>query len=227
MSKVLVNTCWILPLLLLNVIFFAVGGTDYSTSQWISYVFINLAILTIPATAFTLPRTKGLTVLSATMWVRNAVYVIIELCLGIVLLVVNPADPTWVAISQATIFVIFAIWQISAIAANEATSQSIEKQRRESLNVRTLTEMVKNSGRNVTDENARALIFRCAENISYLSIESFPQTEAYELALREAVNELCAAVDLGAPQEQVVAAASKVILATRSLSSAVKLARLS
>ena len=227
MSKALVNACWILPLLLFNAIFFAVGGTDYSTTQWISYSFINLAILTVPATALTLPRAKGLTVLSGTMWVRDAVYVIAELCLGLVFIVVNPSDTTWVAIAQATLFVAFSIWQIAAIVANQATVQSIEKQRRESLNVRLLTEMVKNSGRSVTDENTRSLIFRCAENISFLSIERFPQTEAYELALREAVDELCSSVELGVPQEQIVAAASKVSLATRSLSSAVKLARIS
>ncbi len=227
MSKVLVNACWILPLILLNAIFFAAGGTDHSTSQWVSYSFINLAILTIPATALTLPRAKGLTVLSGTMWVRDAVYVVSELCLGVVFIVVNPTDPTWVAIAQTALFVAFTVWQISAIIANRATAASIEKQRRESLNVRMLTEMVKNSGRSISDENTRSLIFRCAENISFLSIESFPQTEAYELALRDAVNELCATVDLGAPQEQIVAATSKVTLATRSLSSAVKLARLS
>lgn len=227
MSQALIHACWILPLMLFNAIFFAVGGTDYSTSQWISYSFITLAILTIPATAFTLPRTKGLTVLSGTMWVRDAVYVIAALGLGILFLVVNPVDPTWVALSQASLFVVFAVWQISAIVANQSTAESIEKQRRESLNVRMLTEMVKNCARSVNHEDTRNLIFRCAENISFLSIESFPQTEPYEVALREAVGELCAKVDCGAPQEEIVAAASKATMAVRTLSSAVKLARIS
>lgn len=226
MSKALLNALWILPLALFNAIFFTIGATDYSTTQWISYGFITLAFLMIPATAFTQPSTKGMTILSGTMWVRLGVYLIAALVAGIIFMVSNSDDPAWPALIQSAIVVIFLVWQISAVLANRSTTQSIEKQRQESLNVRMLQEQLKNCGRSVSDAAMRHQIFSCADSVGCLPIESFPQTQIYELELRNAVNALCNAVEMDQASKAVADAIAAVMSAGRNLSSAVKLSRL-
>ncbi len=88
-----------------NILFFICSGIDNSLSVWLSYGFVNLAIvLPFLISGLKWKRTDIKTVAV----VISGVYAVIELVAGIVLMVVDPANFKWSLLINSILFVIYA-----------------------------------------------------------------------------------------------------------------------
>lgn len=209
-----------------NVMFFLLGGTERSTSEWVCYGFIHASYLCILSTPLLCNAGKGETVLSAGLYLRALAYFFTEFVVGVGFLLYNPESATWPAIIQGVLLMLFLILQLMSVLANDSTKASLAKQRQERVYIRSLTENVKEAMRQVNDINLRKQMANCYESLNSCSLESFPEAIDAELELENAVNTLCSLVEQG-ETSQLEQQIQKVQLAIRNRNRAIRMARYS
>lgn len=180
-----------------NVLFFLTGGTEHSSSVWGSYVFIHLAYLCLVITPLLCNTQKSLMVLSASLYLRSLFYFFTELVVGLLFMAIDPDSSSWAIIPQAIIFAAFLILQLISVLLNDSTAKSIQKQRRESIYIRSLAQQVKICMRDIDNIDVRKQVEKCYESLNNCSIESFPEAVDAEIALKDAVETLCSTIDSG------------------------------
>ena len=213
-------------LIVFNALFFILGGTERTTTEWVCYGFIHVSYLCLLSTPLFCNAGKGETVLSASLYLRALFFFFTELIVGICFLWYNPESYSWPAIVQGILLAAFLILQLMSVLANDATKASIAKQRQERIYIRSLAENVKDAMRHVSDSTLRKQMASCYETLNSASIESFPEAAAAELELEGAVNALCAAADMGDAQ-QISQLIQNVQVALRHRSQAIRMARFS
>lgn len=100
MRKAFVVTV-ILAVLCFNGVFFLLGGADSTTPAWITFSFVNLALL-LPLLVGTLRFRKSDYQASAVL--LSCVYSAAELAAGIILLAVSPGSWQWPLALQLVLF---------------------------------------------------------------------------------------------------------------------------
>ncbi|MBQ2875369.1 MAG: hypothetical protein IJE85_08740 [Bacteroidales bacterium] len=182
-------------LVLFNGLFFYLGGKEQSELNWICYGFIHASYLCILLTPLFCKSGKGLEVLSYSLYLRAFFYFLTELVVGVACIAIAPESPMWPLILQSVLLAIFLVLQIMSVLANDATIQCVEKQMNESVYIQTMAQRIKNSIRNLSDQNVKKQVERCYDAVNNSSLESFPEAVDAELTLRNAVELLCTAID--------------------------------
>lgn len=213
-------------LIVFNVLFFLLGGTERTTTEWICYGFIHASYLLLLGTPLLCNDGKGEAVLSASLYLRALFYFFTELVIGIGFLWYNPESPVWVAIIQGGLLMVFLILQLMSVSANDATHASLAKQRQERVYIRSLAENMKEAMRQVNDPTLRKQMANCYESLNSSSIESFPEAIDAELELENAVNTLCSFVEQG-DTSQLSQQIQKVQVAMKHRNQAIRMARFS
>lgn len=213
-------------LIVFNVMFFLLGGTERSTTEWICYGFIHASYLCLLATPLFCNAGKGETVLSASLYLRALFYFFTELVVGLGFLFYNVVSPTWPAIVQGVLLTIFLILQLMSVLANDATKASLAKQRQERVYIRSLAENLKEAMLLVNDPTLHKQMANCYESLNSSSLESFPEAMDAELELENAVNTLCSFVEQG-DISQLASQIQKVQVAMKHRNQAIRMARFS
>lgn len=182
-------------LIVFNLLYFLIGGTEQTTVNWLSYGFINGAYLWLLATPVFSSRLSGMTVLSGTLYLTASFYFYIELITGLVIMWIQPESFAWPLAIQSTIMGIFIIVQCMNVVSNSNTEESIIRQREESYNLRSLASQLKPYLSSISSgtENRR-LVERCVETLNLIPIQSFPEIASIEENLKDSVNALCDAI---------------------------------
>ena len=225
-SKVFKVIISLLFLVIFNVLFFVLGGTRQSDSNWLCYGFITLSYLLMLATLLFFKAKKGEAVLEYTLWMNASVYFFVELIVGVFFIVGDCESVTWPLIIQSLLLVIFLIVQLSSAVANQATSASVAKQRAESIAIQELASKIRSRMRDIDDEALRKQVTRCYEDINSSSVESFPEAQEAELALRNAVDMLCVAIE-DQDIDQIAKKAKRVSNALADRNAVIKRCRMS
>lgn len=216
-------------LIVFNMLFFLLGGTERSDTEWVCYGFIHVAYLCLLVTPLFCNAGKGDTILSASLYLRALFYFFTELAIGlgfIWYIAYYPIPLTWPAIIQGILLAVFLILQLMSVLANDATKASLAKQRQERVYIRSLAENLKEAMRQVNDPTLRKQMANCYESICSSSLESFPEAIDAELEIENAVNTLCSFVEQGYTsqlQQQI----QKVQLAMKHRNQAIRMARFS
>lgn len=213
-------------LIVFNALFFLLGGTERSTTEWICYGFIHAAYLCLLCTPLFCNAGKGEFILSASLYLRALFYFFTELIVSIGFLWYNPESPVWPAIIQGVLLMTFLILQLMSVLANDATKASLTKQRQERIYIRSLAENLKEAMRQVNDPVLRKQMTNCYESLSNSSLESYPEAIDAELELQNAVNALCSFVDQG-DISLLGSQIQKVQMAMKRRNQAIRMARYS
>ena len=216
-------------LLVFNALFFLLGGTERSDTEWVCYGFIHAAYLCLLVTPLFCNAGKGEAVLSASLYLRALFYFFTELAVGLGFIWYNAYNPiplTWPAIIQGALLAIFLILQLMSVLANDATEASLDKQRQERVYIRSLAEDLKEAMRQVSDPALRKQVANCYESLVSSSVESFPEAIDAELELENAVNTLCSSVEQG-DTSQLEQQIQKIQIAMKHRNQAIRMARFS
>lgn len=180
-----------------NAMFFLLGGTERTDTEWICYGFIHTAYLCLLCTPVLCNAGKGETVLSASLYLRALFYFFTELVAGVGFLWYSPESPVWPVVIQGSLLMVFLILQLMSVLANDATRTSLTKQRHERVYIRSLAENLREAMHQVSDPCLRKQMATCYESLNGSSLESFPEAIDAELELENAVNTLCSFVEQG------------------------------
>ena len=189
--KVLVGLIFLIAF---NLLFFLLGGTERSVTEWISYGFVHFAYLCILSIPFFCKKRNGSAVLNASLYLRALIYFIIELIFGIVFIAFNPENILWPSIIQGVVAAVFLVMQLMSLAANEVTDESLERQRKEKICIQDLASSLREAMLNSQDTENRKKLRGVYEEISNASIGSCPEAEDLELQLAANIKFLCANV---------------------------------
>lgn len=184
-------------LILFNVCFFLLGGTEHNLSVWISYGFIHLAYLFVLLTPLMTRANRGEAILSGSLWLRTVTYFFLELTVGLVFIFIHPESIVWPVLVQGTMFAVFLVLLLMSVLANDATRASLAKQQKECFYIYSLAESVRSDALTVQDPALRKQLMNCYESLECTPIESCPQAKGAELALEDAVMTLHTFVEQG------------------------------
>ena len=200
-SNILKNIIGLIFLVLFNGLFFYLGGTEHTEISWICYAFIHASYLCILLTPLFCKSGKGLEVLSYSLYLRALFYFFTELIVGIVCIAIAPESPTWPLIIQGVLLAIFLVLQIMSVLANDATIQTVQKQKEESIYIQTMAQRIRTCMRSISDMNIKKQVERCYDAVNNSSLQSYPEAKDAELSLRNAVEILCVAIENGDYQD--------------------------
>lgn len=110
-----------------NVIFFLAGGTAHPVSVWVSYGFIHFAYLMLAASPFLAPRQAGTAVLRYPLVALSAGYFIAAFILGVIFILLAPADFRTALIVQLIVAGAYAALLIGMMIFNE---HAVEREER-------------------------------------------------------------------------------------------------
>lgn len=213
-------------LAIFNVLFFLLGGFERTTSDWISYGFIHAAYLMILLVPLMAPKSKGLNTLTYSLYLRAIGFFCLELAIGLVFICwAKPESITWPLVVQGVCFALFLIFQLLGVVANDATESSIQKQKIESANIKELSLKIKSAMRDIDDEHLRSVVGKSFSAVDNSSIQSFADALDADLALRNAVDALCSAIENN-DNPQIESKAKQVINAVHRRNDIIKKCRM-
>lgn len=178
-------------LIAFNALFFFLGGTQRTTTEWISYGFIHFSYLCILVTPLFCKKKKGRTVLNDSLYLRVFIYFLFALTAGVSCIIWNPEEIIWPAVIQGVITTVFLIMQIMSVMANEVTDQSLEQQEMEKNFIQNLASQTRQAMLNATDPDVRKKIREVYQLLNSASVASCPEVEGIERALKNDVDILC------------------------------------
>ena len=101
----------------------------------------------------------------------------------------------------------------------------MQKQRTESINIRSLAQKVQSRMREMPDDDVRKQVVRCYDALIACPIESYPEAQDAEAALSAAVDNLCAAIE-GEENAAIEKAAKRVTFAIQDRNTIIKQCRM-
>lgn len=141
----------VLPIAVVDSLFFIFFGTENSLTRWISFGFCNLAYLCLIMTPLFANSGKFMSN-RASLWYISGWYLFLELIPGVICIWVNPVDYRWPLIVQALLCIIFVFWFLLTYITNNNINQSIEEQKAYSTRIKMLTLQLKNIQKEFTDK---------------------------------------------------------------------------
>lgn len=186
-------------LVIFNVVFF-VGGVTLSDANWCSYGFASFAYLCLLATPL-LAKGSCSAILVGSLWLRALFFFFTELVIAIIFIFAEPTSIKWPLIVQGVLLAIFIILQLMSVMANDSTTASLQKQREESFSRQILIDRLQQKTREITDPSVKPILNRCLDALNNSPIQTYPEALDAEIALSNAVDNLCTnIVDGNIPQ---------------------------
>jgi len=195
-------------LVIFNVIFWG-NGSSHSEANWCSYGFATFAYLCLLATPV-LARGSCSAILEGSLWLRAIYYFFTELIVAVICMLIDPESIKWPLIVQGILAAIFIVLQLMSVLANDATTASLQKQKEESFSRQILIDRLQQASRGNSDTGIRPMINRCLDALCNSPIQTFPEALDADLAVSNAVSQLCAEID-GGDVPQIKAASNKLL----------------
>jgi len=125
--NILSTILYLVFLIVFNLIFYVVGGTEHPASVWISYVFIHVAYVLLAFTSLFVRKGSNAAIFGMTLDSISGTYFIVELIIGVIFILVAPEDFKLALIMQVVFAAIYVVLLITNIMANDTTAESVER----------------------------------------------------------------------------------------------------
>ena len=113
-------------LVVFNIFFFALNGTNNVASVWLSYSFIHFAYIMLLLTPKFIRAGKSSAVFGFSIYYISSIYFLIELVTGITFIIIAPEIITTSLLVQVSIAMLYSLILIALLIANERTADAEE-----------------------------------------------------------------------------------------------------
>lgn len=193
-------------IIVFNLVFFVVGGTEHPTSVWISYGFIHFAYVMLLITPLLIKRRTNTAVLGFPLYSISSMYFIIAFIAGLIFIFTHPEGYKAALITQVIIVGIYAIMLVSHMIANESTAENTEHHEMELRYVRDSSAKLKR----IMDDVDNKQLYKKVEQL-YDLLHSSPSksnnsVRDYELNVLELIDTLESNIkrnDISAAEETI------------------------
>lgn len=177
-------------LIVFNVMFFLMGGTEHPVSVWISYGFIHFAYFMLLLTPFLTRKTTNTAVLGFPLYFISSVYFIVVFVVSLFFVLLHPNSYKAVLIIQIIIAGIYALLLISNLIANEYTADSSERHEMELQYIRDASSRLKGIMDSISDKQLRKKVERLYDLLHSSPAKSNNSVRDYELTVLELIDKL-------------------------------------
>jgi hypothetical protein len=195
------NILWIILysifLIIFNLFFFLLGGTQHAMSVWISYGFIHLAYFLLIATPFLTRKGKSSTLFGLALASISAGYFLLEFVIGLVFIFIASEDIKATLLVQVCIAGLYASILIVNMLANEHTADAEYKRQNEIDYVKRASAQIKGFFDQIQDKEAKRKVERVYDTLCSSPTKSPPDLEQLENNMLQTINELEDAISAG------------------------------
>ena len=188
------SVLWILLdlvfLIVLNIVFFVMGGAQHPASVWISYGFIHFAYIMLVATPFLIRKSSSAAVFGFSLYSISSAYFFAAFIVGVIFIAAHPENYKWSLIVQVVIAGFYAIMLISNMIANEHTADSIERHEMELQYVKESSTMLKGIMEMATDKALKKKIEKAYDLLHSSQMKSSGAVRDYEVAVMDLIEVL-------------------------------------
>ncbi|MCL2721070.1 MAG: hypothetical protein FWD47_07000 [Treponema sp.] len=189
-----INILWIILdlifLVIFNAIFFMAGGTDHSTSVWISYGFIHFAYLMLVLTPFLIRKGKSAHVFGYSLYSISSIYFLIQFVTGIVFIFISPESITAAFLIQLCLAGLYGVILVSNMIANEHTANAEEVRQNQIAFVKDASAKIKILLENINDKEAKKQVERVYDAVYSSPIKSHHNLTEIESRILHSINAL-------------------------------------
>lgn len=174
-------------LIVFNIAFFMLGGTEHSLSAWISYGFIHFAYIMFLFTPLMVRKSSSAHIFGFSIGFISLIYFFLALIIGIIFILIDSDNYKVSLIVQIIIFGIYAVVLVSYLLANEATADSIQTHEKELEYIKTSSAKLKSILSLAKDKALRTKIEYAYDLIHASPVKSSNAVKAIE---KDIINQL-------------------------------------
>lgn len=208
------NALWILLdlifLIVFNVVFFVLTGTEHSATVWISYGFIHFAYLMLLITPFLIRKSSSTAVFGFSLYSISSTYFLIVFIMGIIFIVVNPDSYKVCLVTHVIVAGLYAVSLLSNLIANEHTADSIEQHEMELKYVKESSSKLKSILDRTSDRKMKKLVEKAYDTVHSSPVKSNSSVMDLELDVMELIDTLNNMIN-NADEERVKSLINKII----------------
>ena len=195
-----------------NMFFFVLGGTEHNLSVWLSYGFIHFAYLMLAATPYITPKGKDAVIFGFALYSVSSIYFFIVLIIGIIFIAAAPESHTAALLIQLSMAGLYGILLILHLIANEHTAETEEKRQPQIEYVKNATAQLKRILGGIEDKAAKKKIERVYDAVNSSPVKSHPNAAQIEMRIMTLIDELTDAV-LSSENQAIISAADSLLTA--------------
>lgn len=188
------NFLWIILdlifLVIFNVVFFVISGTEHSVSVWISYGFIHLAYIMLLITPKLIRKSSSSSVFGFSLYTISSTYFLVEFIIGVIFIFAKPESYKVSLVVQIIAFGIYAAMLISHMIANEYTADNIERHELELQYVKNCSAQIKGIMNQVEDKNIKKKVEKAYDTLHSSPVRSNNTARDYELTVMDLIEVL-------------------------------------
>lgn len=140
-NKSLITIIGAITFVVFNIIFFILKPEDLNSGGWISYVFMNIAIIIFSLVPW-IEANYAIPNLSVTTGTIALIYAIVAIVAGVIFIVANPESGKVAFVIHLLIIAVFAVWMILNISANKKTADNVEAEYDDHMYIERLSKKV-------------------------------------------------------------------------------------
>jgi hypothetical protein len=197
-------------LVVFNVLFFVLGGTEHNTSVWMSYAFIHFAYFMLLLTPKLVDKRKNPAVFGYSLYSISSIYFLVQFFTGVVFILVAPECYKAALSVQLCIAGLYGIILVSYLIANEYTASAEEKRQPEIAYVKNASLRLKGLLERINDKETKKSVERVYDAIYSSPVKSHPDLAEKESQILESVDELESVVTTG-DKEKIISITSSLL----------------
>lgn len=172
---VLTTIIFLIPILLIDGLFFLlVDCTACPDAMLAGLTGINIGYLSLLLIPLAAPKSKGTQILSGTLYLIGAFYILAELIAGGVFMIWPTQTILLPVVVQTALFALYVIILLCNIVANNATQSSINAQRQQSRIKHNRADEVMSISEIVDDSECKQMIIQCYTELRNAPLASSP-----------------------------------------------------
>ena len=188
------NFLWVILdlifLVIFNVVFFVISGTEHPASVWISYGFIHLAYIMLLITPKLIRKSSSSSVFGFSLYTISSTYFLVEFIIGVIFIFAKPESYKVSLVVQIIAFGIYAAMLISHMIANEYTADNIERHELELQYVKNCSAQIKGIMNQVEDKNIKKKVEKAYDTLHSSPVRSNNTARDYELTVMDLIEVL-------------------------------------
>lgn len=167
-------------LIVFNIIFFLIGGTEHNLSVWISYAFIHIAYIMLLLTPLFTAKSYSSYVFGATLGSISFTYFFIVFITALIFIFWQPENWKMPFIIQLVIASIYAIVLISNMIANQHTADDEIKTKDELDYIKTTTNQLSVIMDSTNNKQFKKHVEKIYDDLKSSPIKSHPSVASIE-----------------------------------------------
>lgn len=180
-------------LIVFNLYFFLLKGSDHLASVWISYVSIHLSYIMLLATPYFVRKGSTSADYGRPLFVITTSYFFLAFLVGVAFIIISPETNTVPLLVQITIAAVFAVLLLANLIANEHTADNVDKREAELKYVKEASSQLHSLINQLSDKKLQKLVEKAYDLIHSSQVKSSIKVQTIE---QDVFNEISVLTDL-------------------------------